>query len=244
MIDLHCHILPNLDDGPQSLDETLAMARFYVEDGIRYVVATPHCHRYIHLLRADIIPAVERLNTALMKADLPLTVLPGSEIQVTDTTEYRREFEAGLHCHFNDGPDFTLLEFNWSRELFPADAVELVAWIRDQQMTPILAHPERFSYFAAEPGLLKPMIDAGAWIQITVDSLLGNHGPAPQTVGEALLQIYPDAVLATDAHNMARCSGMSAGYAWVREHYGDERAEELLARGEQVLKTLLEPAPR
>jgi protein-tyrosine phosphatase len=239
MIDLHCHILPNVDDGPQSLEESLRMARFYVADGIRYVVATPHCHRYIRMLRSDIMPAVERLNDELTRADVPLTILPGSEIQVVDTTEYRREFEAGLYCHFNDGPDFTLLEFNWSRELFPADAVQLVSWIRDQKMTPILAHPERFNYLTAEPALLTSMMDAGAWVQITVDSLLGNHGPAPQTAGEAMLRMYSDAVLATDAHNMARCSGMSDGYAWVREHFGNERADELLARGEQVQKCLL-----
>ena len=80
---------------------------------------------------------------------------------VTSTTERI------LHCWSSTG----------RRELFPADAVELVAWIRDQKMTPILAHPERFSYLTAEPELLKPMVDAGAWIQITVDSLLGNLGP-------------------------------------------------------------------
>ena len=51
---------------------------------------------------------------------------------------------------------------------------------------------------------------------MTVDSLLGNHGPAPQVAGEALLRTYPDAVLATDAHNLRRCSGLSAGFAWVR----------------------------
>ena len=62
MIDLHCHILPGIDDGAQSLDEALAMAQFYVNDGVTHVVATPHCHRYIHLLRTDILPAVDRLN--------------------------------------------------------------------------------------------------------------------------------------------------------------------------------------
>jgi protein-tyrosine phosphatase len=240
MIDLHCHILPHVDDGPQSLDESLRMARFYVQDGIRYVVATPHCHRYIHLLRADIVPRVAELNEQFLQADIPLTVLPGSEIQVTDSMEYRREFEAGLYCHLGDGKNFTLLEFNWAQEQLPPDVVELIAWIRDQGMTPIVAHPERYDFFAREPALLKAMVDAGAWVQITVDSLLGNHGPAPQVLGEELLRIYADAVLATDAHNMTRCSGLSAGFARVREHFGQERADALLSRADQVQQAILQ----
>jgi hypothetical protein len=76
-------------------------------------------------------------------------------------------------------------------------------------------------------------------LQVTVDSLLGNHGPAPRSAGEALLRTYPDAVLATDAHNRRRCSGLSAGYAWVRERLGPELAERLRARADQVLAALL-----
>src|SRR6266568_1992044 len=78
MLDLHCHILPNVDDGAASLDEALAMARFCVRDGITHVVATPHCHRHCRLLRRDVMPHVARLNEELIKAGLPLIVLPGS----------------------------------------------------------------------------------------------------------------------------------------------------------------------
>ena len=111
-------------------------------------------------------------------------------------------------------------------------------------MTPIVAHPERHRYFADDPGRLRALVDAGAWLQITVDSLLGNHGPDPATSSEELLRTYPDVVLATDAHNLRRCSGLSAGYTWARERLGAERAEELLARMNQVLAALIgrEPA--
>jgi protein-tyrosine phosphatase len=241
MIDIHCHILPNVDDGPQSLDESLAMARFCVEDGIRYVVATPHCHRYIHLLRSDILPKVAELNRELELANIPLTVLPGSEIQVTDSAEYRREFEAGLLCHLGDGRSYTLLEFNWVFEQFPHDAVALITWIRDQGFVPILAHPERHSFLDQDPQILQVMIDRGAWIQITVDSLLGNHGSAPKRFGEMLLTSQAEAILATDAHNMSRCSGLSAGYSWVQEHYGQDRADDLRARADRIQTSLLSP---
>jgi len=73
---------------------------------------------------------------------------------------------------------------------------------------------------------------------VTVDSLLGNHGSAPQVHGEVLLRTHPDAVLATDAHNLRRCSGLSAGYTWVREQLGPERATGLRERADQVLAAL------
>jgi protein-tyrosine phosphatase len=240
MLDLHCHILPAVDDGPASLDEALAVARFCVRDGITHVVATPHCHRFVRLLRTDVLPHVARFNAELARAGIPLTVLPGSEIQATDTAAYRREFEAGLYCHLGNGRAYTLLEFNWKERLYPADAPELVRWLKGQGMTPIVAHPERHAYFQSDPARLRALVEAGAWLQVTVDSLLGNHGPTPRAAGEALLREFPEAVLATDAHNPRRCSGLSAGYAWVRDRLGAARAEDLRARADRILAALLE----
>jgi hypothetical protein len=76
-----------------------------------------------------------------------------------------------------------------------------------------------------------------------VDSLLGNHGSLPQRLGEELLGTYPDAVLATDAHNPRRCSGLSAGYKWVRDRLGGSRADDLRNRADHVLRQLLAVNP-
>ena len=216
MLDLHCHILPGVNDGASSPEESLAMARFSASDGITHVIATPHCHTKCRLLRADILPHVARLNDAVATAGIPLTVLPGSEIQVTDSALYRQEFEAGLYCHLGDRPTFTLLEFNWKPERYPPDATELVEWLRGRGTTPIIAHPERLGFLADHPERLKALTEAGAWLQVTVNSLLGNHGPSPKVSAGALLGEYPNAVLATDAHNTKRCSGLTAGYEWGR----------------------------
>src|SRR6202051_5099046 len=98
MLDLHCHILPGVDDGASSLDEALAMARFCVRDGITHITATPHCHRHLRLLRADILPHVAEFDQALRAEGIALKVLPGSEIQLFDGELYRRDYEAGLYC--------------------------------------------------------------------------------------------------------------------------------------------------
>jgi protein-tyrosine phosphatase len=220
------------------LDEALQMARFCVTDGITHVIATPHCHRAIHLLRADILPRVAQMNGHLDSADIPLMILPGSEIQVTDTSEFRREFEAGLLCHLGDGQHFTLVEFGWRRAQYPADATSLINWICDHGMTPIVAHPERHDYFSYEPTLLQELTDAGAWVQVTVDSLLGNHGRAAKVAGENILRTFANAVLATDAHNISRCSGLSAGYLWVERALGQQRSVDLRSRARDVLTRL------
>jgi protein-tyrosine phosphatase len=234
MIDLHCHILPTVDDGAQTLDESLRMARFCVADGITTVVATPHCHRFVHLLRADIVPKVVQLNNDLQKAEIPLTILPGSEIQVVDTKAFRDEYEENVFCHLGDCASYSLIEFNWSFDLFPRDAVGMIEWLIEKDVTPIIAHPERMEYFAKAPEYLESMVSAGAWLQVTVDSLLGNHGQHPREYGEQYLRRFPNSVLATDAHNMKRCSGMAAGYTWVGEQISAERSADLRERADQI----------
>jgi protein-tyrosine phosphatase len=239
MLDLHCHILPALDDGPADAEEALAVARLCVRDGTTHITATPHCHRYLRLLRAEILPRVAQFNDELARAGIPLTVLPGSEIQVTDVAAYQRDYTAGVLCHLGDCAAFTLTEFPWQKTLFPADAVGLIAWLRQRGSTPILAHPERHDYFRAEPERLAALTAAGAWIQVTVDSLLGNHGPSAAVAAEEFLGTFSAAVLATDTHNPERCSGLSPGYDWVRQRFGAARAGDLRERSDHVLATLL-----
>lgn len=238
MIDLHCHILPGIDDGAGSLGESLAMARCFVADGITHVVATPHCHREWWHLRDFILPRVERLNDDFRQAGIDLRILPGSEIQAYDTDLYRRDFEAGAYCHLGDRTAFTLIEFPWRRDEYPADAAELIAWIVARGTTPILAHPERHPHFADEPDRLRAVVDAGAWIQITADSLFGNHGTAARAAAGRLLRDYRRAVVSTDSHNTRRCSGLSPAFAWVRDHLGVRREEELRENADVVKRAI------
>ncbi len=240
MLDLHCHILPGVDDGPVDLDEALALARFSVADGITHITATPHCHRQLRLLRADILPRVRHFNQELVQSGIPLTVLPGAEIQVYDCDLYRRDFEEGVYCHLGGGTEFTLLEFPWREDWVPRDAAAFIGWLRARGMTPIVAHPERHDYFRDDPGRLRHIVAAGAWIQLTVDSFLGNHGPFALRSAPEMLETYREVVLATDAHQVGgRCSGLAAGFAWVRQHVGVERANDLKARADGVLAKLL-----
>jgi protein-tyrosine phosphatase len=237
-LDIHCHILPCVDDGAASLAEALAMARISAADGITHITATPHCNRVTRMLRVDILPHVARLNEELVKVGIPLTILPGSEIQVATSAEYQRDYEAGVFCHLGGGRAFTLFEFSWVADDYPSDAADLIAWLVAQGTTPIVAHPERHPFFRDDPPRLRAVVEAGAWLQVTVDSLLGNHGAAAKTWGEKLLHTYDPIVLATDSHNVRRCSGLAPGLAWVRDHIGIERARALQARANQILASI------
>jgi protein-tyrosine phosphatase len=243
VIDLHCHILPGVDDGPPTLDEALAVARLLVADGITHVTATPHCHRHLRLLRADILPHVARFNDELRRAGISLAVLPGSEIQLTDEAAYRRDYEAGVLCHLGDRPDFTLLEVPWREESYPRGAAKHMRWLRERGTTPLVAHPERHGYLRDDPGRLAGLVGAGAWLQVTVDSLLGRNGPEADQAAEAILRAYPDCVLSTDAHGPQRCSGLAIGYRLVAQRLGAGRAEGLRERSEHIRERLLTGPP-
>ena len=238
MLDLHCHILPDLDDGPETLEEALEVARFCVADGITHVVATPHCHSMLHLLRADILPRVTEFQAELDRAEIPLHIFPGSEVRTSDIALFRREYEQGLLCHLGDDPAYSLLEFSWRAEDYPDDAPAHIGWLLERGTQPIIAHPERHSFFQHERERLHALVEAGAWLQITVDSMLGNNGERPQRAAEDYLLFYPDCVLATDAHRLSRCSGLSRGYDLVGQQLGDGRVADLHERSELVLKHL------
>ena len=109
--------------------------------------------------------------------------------------------------YLGDDPAFSLLEFAWQVKRYPPDVPVNIRWLREHGTRPIIAHPERHSFFRENPDWLHAIVDAGAWIQITVDSLLGNHGVEPQTAGWDLLSTYTDAVLATPRLGMLRALG-------------------------------------
>lgn len=239
MFDLHSHILPALDDGPQTLEEALEVARFCANDGITHIAATPHCHAALHYLRDEVLPAVAQFQNELDKAGIGLKILPGSEIQLSDVALYQEEYQAGLLCHLSDNSAFSLLEFSWREHEYPDDAPAHIRWMVERETTPIIAHPERHSFFVNDRARLHGLVEAGAWLQVSVDSLLGRNGVYAQTASEDFLRVYPLCVLATDTHRMSRCSGLKIGYQTVAERLGKVRADKLKAQTQEVLARVL-----
>ena len=196
MIDIHCHLLPGLDDGPRTMDEAMAMARMAVADGIREVVCTPHWHPMLCPNEgAEIAVAVAVLRERLQVGSIPLQVWGGSELSLDMDLE--PGLKEGRLATLNDGP-WVLLELP---VLFlPRDTERTLTSLLAQGLRVILAHPERYAYVRSDPSRLQGWVEMGLFVQITAASLLGNLGPELVSLCRVLLEHHLVHFVATDAH--------------------------------------------
>lgn len=191
MIDIHCHILPGLDDGAPDLNTALTMADLAVADGIQAVIATPHVGTS-ELSMAMIHTGVEQLNSVLRKRGVALVVLPGAELQFHAAVQLVDQY-----CLASGS--FFLLEFPHSH--LPTDALDLIYAFVGKGLTPIIAHPERNLEVGMDPEKLVSLVEAGAKVQITAGSLTGELGSNAQICSRFLLKKNLVHFMATDSHS-------------------------------------------
>ena len=193
--ELHFHLLPGVDDGPQSMDEALALARLTVADGTSTVVATPHA-RDVDI--ASVPERVAEVQGALDAAAVPLRVLPGVELAQDD---HVTADELEIAAHGPPGRRWVLLE----APLF-LDAPGLLAAATDlagRGYGLLIGHPERSTDLMTNGGL-DELLDAGAKLQINGSSVLGRHGGRARGWAIELARSGQAAVLASDAHRPSR----------------------------------------
>jgi protein-tyrosine phosphatase len=234
MIDIHCHLLPGLDDGPRSMDETLAMARMAVADGTRGVICTPHWHPMIWPNeREGITQAVADLRARLDREKIALEVWAGSELSLDAELEDRL---VGGRLGTLNGDTWVLLELPAT---FLPPAMEDYLWmLRQRGHEVVLAHPERYSYIQEDPARLQAWVEMGVAVQITASSLLGKLGPEVATLCRVLLEHRLVHFLASDGHG-ARSRRPMLGQAVraAEEVAGSQSARRLVAdHPESVLR--------
>lgn len=196
MIDLHCHILPGVDDGPATLAESLQMAETAVAGGIRAVVATPHTGNGVYSNGAvAIIDRVNQLNTELAGAGIPLQVFPGAEVQLS--LGLVENLRGGAAVTINNSR-YILLEL--PPTLLPDPCKEELFSLLTHGFIPIIAHPERHTYLQRNFDYLADLVQMGALCQVTAQSLLGVFGNYVQAAAEKMLRNRLAHVLASDAH--------------------------------------------
>jgi protein-tyrosine phosphatase len=190
MIDIHCHILPGIDDGAPDIETSIAMARIAADDGIHTIISTPHLTDAA-TLKETLIEAVAQLNITLRQYKIPVTVLFGAEVQAHIALDVADRF-----CLAESS--FLLVEFPHS--YLPVDAGELVSALTTRSIIPIIAHPERNLQIVREPWRLIPLLEMGAKIQITAESITGKMGMGAKNCAEHLLHNGYVHYLATDSH--------------------------------------------
>jgi len=196
MIDIHNHILPHLDDGPSFWETSLNMCRQAVANGIKTIVATPHTLNGAYDNKPqDIEEKVKILNHKIKEINLPLQILPGSEVHLSaDILEAIKKKEILTLNKSN----YILLEFPHSQ--IPLHIEEILFQIQIMGITPIISHVERNLKFQQKPALLSQLIQKGALAQITAASLCGFFGPVEKKISQKFLSEDLIYSIASDAH--------------------------------------------
>lgn len=199
--DIHCHILPGLDDGPRGIEESVALARALAEDGITTIVATPHqLGRYDRLNSAEVInQRIAELTAHLDAEQIPLELLPGGDVRIDERLP--KLLESGEIIPLANAGGHLLLEL--PHELF-VDPMTAILMLVDRGLQPILTHPERHPYLANREDLLFQWVEAGTVIQLTAGSLLGEFGRRAYRQAWRILELGLASLIATDAHDVAR----------------------------------------
>lgn len=192
MIDLHCHILPGMDDGARHQEEAVHMAALAAESGVRAVVATPHC---MDGGREAVVSGVRELQTALDEAQIPLQVLPGMEI--FSTTDTARLLQEGKLVTLN-GSRYPLIEFAFESD--GEEETKILHEVREAGFVPVVAHPERYIWVRREPELLNLWTRMGCLMQVNKGSLLGRFGEGAQRMAMEMTGRGFAAVVGSDAH--------------------------------------------
>lgn len=226
LYDLHCHILPDLDDGATSQDQALEMIALSVERGVTGMVATPHSYE---VLERGGIPVIEErlaaLREQLQEQGIHVQLMAGMEQhlvpQVPDL------FAQGQALTLNNSR-YMLVEFNPVQWATYTD--EVLFQLQVQNVVPVLAHVERQANIQIKPELLEELVQRGCYAQITAGSLLGNFGPEPRATAEHLLRRGMVHILASDTHRpFGNREPLLAGAAKrLQQLVGEEAADTLL----------------
>jgi protein-tyrosine phosphatase len=236
MIDIHCHILPGVDDGAHNLEESVAMARLAHEDGIRHIIATPHFNcNYYNPIKA-VRTKVKELQRVLDTRGIPVSIHPGNEVRLENTEDFYRDLEKGEFGTLDAAGKFLLLEQRFTE--YQPDTLEVVTWLHEQGIRVILPHPERHYFFRDQPRMLEKLIAAGVWTQVSADSLIGRNNEEVRRFADWLVDRDFAHTLATDAHNVHRKPNLSEGFRIVRQRAGEGRVDEILARMDTILPDL------
>jgi protein-tyrosine phosphatase len=221
MVDVHCHILPGLDDGPDSMDESLAMAETAIADGITHVVATPHSsteysfdYRRVQYLR-------DRLQGEIGER---LTLATGCDFHLNPENLDALRRNAAPFCV--NQRNYLLVEFN--EISIPPALDETLHDLQLKGIRPVITHPERNAILRRQRERLANWVRLGCCVQVTAGSLTGGFGPRAQEdslcwIGKGLVHI-----VASDAHNTRRRPlRLQSAYELVRNQFGEDKARAL-----------------
>jgi protein-tyrosine phosphatase len=225
MIDLHCHILPGIDDGAADLSVSIAMARALAADGVSVVACTPHILPGLyHNSGPQIRLATIELQQVLDREDIPLQLVTGADNHIVPG------FVAGLRSgHLLALADSRYVLVEPPHHVAPSRMEDLFFEVLVAGYVPILTHPERLSWVKSHYPAIQRLVRGGVWMQITAGSLAGTFGRTARYWAERMLDEGIVHILASDAHDVShRPPNLSQGRELAAKRVGADEAERLV----------------
>ncbi len=243
MIDLHHHLLPGIDDGPATLEESVAAARHAAADGVRTITATPHVREDHPKVRPhELARRCEELQLRLDASEIPIEVVPAGEVDLLWAQEAADE-DLRLVSYAQKGLDL-LVETPYGP--LPATFEQLLFELQTKGYRLLLAHPERNPTFRSDPARLAALVDRGILLQVTAGALVdGGRSSSSRRLAQHMLESGLAHVIASDSHGSGiRRGALSHAVAAAAKRVG-ERAEWMVTAAPAAILAgdRLEPPP-
>ena len=221
VIDIHTHIIPNVDDGSFNLETSIFLIKEEIKQGITDIICTPHFRRgMFETSREDILENYNLLKEEIKKQNLNINIYLGQEIYIRRYTSLDRIFQENRVFSMND-QKYLLLEFSYTNVI---DISEIVFSCKLKGYTPIIAHIERYEYVGIEEA--NDIVEAGGLIQVNAPSVIGKHGGKIKKKVKKLIKNNLVSFIASDIHSN-RKNYMLKTYNYIQKKYGEKMANEL-----------------
>lgn len=233
MIDIHCHILPGVDDGAASIAESILMARQAADQGIRKIIATPHHQNGAYMNPGEHIAGmVDFLNGKIKDANIPVEILPGQETQIYG--DVLTDLDKGSVIPLTIAGKFVLIELPKSH--IPQFMTQLIFDLQIKEYKPIISNPELNQELIKYPDKLYYLVKNGALTQINAGSIIGREGKKVQRFSERIIQANLTHFIASNAHNSKKQGFyLKDVYNMITKRFGKSTTYEFQANSDGII---------
>lgn len=233
MIDLHCHLLPGVDDGSDNLDISLKLAQDAVKNGITHALLTPHHMNGMYMNhRSDVIAQTEYFQEQLKRNGINLIVFPGQEVRING--DLLQALDNNDILFADESGQYLMLEF--PDDDVPAYTFDMVYHLQQRGIIPVIVHPERNTKIMTHPDILFELLEKGCLSQITASSYWGTFGKKVESFSRQLIESGQGYLFASDAHNLpGRKYEMREAFEKLRMEFGDELADEFEENAKAII---------
>lgn len=231
IVDLHCHILPGIDDGSPDLEHSLSLAKQAVNDGVTHILCTPHHldNEFVNH-KNDVIKDVAVFQEELVQHEIPLKVFPGQEVHINGDLISKYDDLLGIDVNKR----YMLLEFPHGN--VPSYAGQMIFKLRKLGTTPVIVHPERNSEIQDNLELLYDFIEKGALAQVTATSYVGGFGDRVAAISKKIVEHNLVQIVASDAHTLkGRKFVLHEALDQIAEDFGKSKAIQFEKNAEDLI---------